>query len=66
MTAAADGSTVRRLSSRKRSLGWIGALTAAALLAGCVGNAGDSARLRQQAQAALSRWADAVAAAGGP
>jgi hypothetical protein len=42
------------------------AIAAAATLAGCAGNPDDTANLRQQAQAALTRWADAVAAAGGP
>jgi hypothetical protein len=37
----------------------------AATLAGCPGSGGDTAKLRQQAEAALARWADAVAAAGG-
>ena len=35
-------------------------------LAGLVPPNGDSTRLHQQAQAALTRWADAVAVAGGP
>jgi hypothetical protein len=35
-------------------------------MAGCVGNADDPVRLQRQANAALVRWADAVAAAGGP
>lgn len=44
----------------------IGALVAASLLAACAGFGDDTARLHQQAKAALARWADAVAAAGGP
>ena len=36
----------------------------ALLLAGCVGIGDDSAKLQQQARTALTRWADAVAAAG--
>ena len=35
-------------------------------MSGCVGNTDDPARLQGQAEAALARWADAVAAAGGP
>ncbi|HEV8544927.1 MAG TPA: hypothetical protein VGQ64_01430 [Candidatus Limnocylindrales bacterium] len=42
------------------------AIVVAATFAGCVGNAGDAAQLRRQANAALARWADAVAVAGGP
>jgi hypothetical protein len=41
------------------------AIAVALGLAGCVGNADDPARLQRQAQAALARWADAVAAGGG-
>ena len=41
-------------------------LAVALVLAGCNGTADDPARLQAQAQAALARWADAVAAAGGP
>jgi hypothetical protein len=40
-------------------------IAVAPVLAGCLGPAEDTAKLRQQAQAALVRWADAVAAAGG-
>jgi hypothetical protein len=38
----------------------------AATVAGCLGDAGDTTKLQEQAQAVLARWADAVAAAGGP
>jgi hypothetical protein len=38
----------------------------ALILAGCQAIGDDSAKLQQQARAALTRWADAVAAAGGP
>lgn len=41
------------------------AALALASVASCVGS-GTSAQLRQQAEASLQRWADAVAAAGGP
>jgi hypothetical protein len=50
-------------------LGIVAAVVLAAGLFGCGGlpssGGGDSARLHQQAQDALARWADAVAAAGG-
>jgi hypothetical protein len=51
---------------RERLLASVAAIIVAAASAGCAGNAGDAAQLRQQANAALARWADAVAAAGGP
>ena len=38
----------------------------ATIVGGCIGSGGDTGRLRAQAEAALARWADAVAAAGGP
>jgi hypothetical protein len=43
----------------------IAAALGVATLAGCVGNS-DAGKLRQQAEGALARWADAVVAAGGP
>ena len=43
----------------------LAAIAVAPLLAGCLGNADDPAKLQRQAHAALARWADAVAAAGG-
>jgi hypothetical protein len=43
----------------------IAAALSVATLAGSIGN-GDADKLRQQAEAALARWADAVVAAGGP
>ena len=49
--------------------GWpravLAAFAVASVVAGCIGNADDPAKLKQQAQAALLRWADAVGAAGG-
>lgn len=56
-----------RRSAPRRAWGFtfLAAIAVASLFAGCVGNA-DGPRLRQQAQAALVRWADAVEAAGGP
>jgi hypothetical protein len=43
-----------------------GAIVVALAAAGCGESAVDAAKLHLQAQAALSRWADAVAVAGGP
>jgi hypothetical protein len=43
-----------------------GAIVVALAAAGCGESAVDTAKLHLQAQAALSRWADAVAVAGGP
>jgi len=61
------GSTDGRSAARRARLLAIAVEFAVALaLAGCLGNAGDAARLQQQAEAALARWAVAVAAAGGP
>jgi hypothetical protein len=49
-----------------RGLGSVGAFLAIIALAGCTSPAsGDPTRLRQEAQADLARWADAVSAAGG-
>ena len=41
-------------------------IVAALALAGCAGGGADIGKLRERADAALARWADAVAAAGGP
>jgi hypothetical protein len=58
---------VRRSGPRRaRPVTFLAAIAGALILAGCVGNADDAAKLRPQAQAALARWADAVGAAGGP
>ncbi len=56
------------MAGRFRRLGIIAAVALAAGSSGCalLPSRDDSARLHQQAQAALTRWADAVAAAGGP
>jgi hypothetical protein len=48
-----------------RPLAILAAIAIAPLLAGCEGNADDPDKLRPVAQAALVRWADAVASAGG-
>lgn len=55
------------MAGRFRRLGIIAAVALTAGLSGCalLPSKDDSARLHQQAQAALTRWADAVAAAGG-
>jgi hypothetical protein len=56
-----------RLAVRRARLSLlIAAIAMAATVAGCLGDAGDTTELREQAQAVLTRWADAVAAAGGP
>ena len=49
-------------------IGFVAAVALAAGLSGCnlLAASRDSARLHEQAQAALTRWADAVEAAGGP
>jgi hypothetical protein len=59
MTTAA----VRPVSAHRVAAA-LAVLVLGTVVAGCFGN-GDSARLHQQAQAALARWADAVGAAGG-
>jgi len=59
-------STARACSRPPRATFLIVTFAVVATLGGCIGNADDTAKLRQQAQAALARWADAVAAAGGP
>ena len=57
---------VRRSAvGRARPRAMVAAIFVALALAGCVGNADDPARLQRQAQSALTRWADAVAAGGG-
>ena len=55
------------MAGRLRRLGIVAAVALAAGTSGCglLPSRDDSARLHQQAQAALTRWADAVAAAGG-
>src|SRR5664280_654431 len=58
------------MPGRPRRLGIVGVVALAAGLSGCalaglLPSKDDSARLHQQAQAALARWAAAVAAAGG-
>jgi hypothetical protein len=52
------------MAGRLRLCGIVAAVALAAGLSGCVSGA-DPARLHEQAQAALARWADGVAAAGG-
>jgi hypothetical protein len=55
----------RSMPRRAWPFTYLAAIAGALILAGCVGNADDPARLRPQARAALARWADAVGAAGG-
>jgi hypothetical protein len=58
---------VRRVVVRHpSSLVIVATIALASAMSGCLGIGSDGARLHQQAQAALGRWADAVAAAGGP
>lgn len=58
---------VRRPVARRPRPVVLPAVVAMALvLAGCLGTGDDPAKLQQQARDALTRWADAVAAAGGP
>jgi hypothetical protein len=45
---------------------FLAAIAVAPILVGCVGNADEPAKIPQHAHDALARWADAVAAAGGP
>jgi len=54
------------VARRFRSVAVLACVAAAFAVAACQGIAEDPARLQAQAQAALTRWADAVAAAGGP
>ncbi len=56
----------RSVTRRARLFAIVAAITVATAVAGCLGNAADAAKLHRQAEAALARWADAVAAAGGP
>jgi len=56
----------RSAAPRARPLAILGAILIAFALTGCAGSAADAAKLHGQARAALARWADAVAAAGGP
>jgi hypothetical protein len=64
------GSVRRSVHRRASPITFLAAIAVAPILAGCVGNANEPAevppQVSQQAQAALARWADAVAAAGGP
>jgi len=53
------------MTGRLRRFGIVAAVALAAGTSGCGLLPNDSAKLHQQAQAALTRWADAVAAAGG-
>ena len=55
------------MTGRLRRFAIVAAIALAAGTSGCglLPSRNDSARLHQQAQAALTRWADAVAAAGG-
>lgn len=55
----------RSVARRARAITFLAAIAIGPILAGCLGNADDPAKLQKQAQAALARWADAVAAAGG-
>jgi hypothetical protein len=60
-------SPVRRPVARRiRPVALLAVVAMALVLAGCLGTGDDPAKLQQQARAALTRWADAVAAAGGP
>jgi hypothetical protein len=60
MRNPATGSATRRT----RLVAMLATIAVASFLAGCLGP-GDASKLQRQAQAALARWADAVAAAGG-
>jgi hypothetical protein len=58
-----------RPTGRFSRLGLVAMVALVVGLSGCglsISQGGDSAKLHQQAQADLTRWADAVAAAGGP
>jgi hypothetical protein len=54
------------MAGRFRRLTFVAAIALGAGLSGCALTHDDSAGLHQQAQAELTRWADALAAAGGP
>jgi len=56
----------RPVARRFRAVALIAVVGMALVLAGCLGTGDDPAKIQQQARAALTRWADAVAAAGGP
>jgi hypothetical protein len=56
----------RPVARRFRPVALIAVVALPLVVAGCLGIGDDSAKLQQQARAALTRWADAVAAAGGP
>jgi len=56
----------RSAGPRAGPLAIVCAIVVALAAAGCGDSPADAAKLHLQAQAALSRWADAVAAAGGP
>ena len=53
-------------SRRRFAVTAVVAVAATAVLAGCVGSPDNVERLERQAHTALTRWSDAVAAAGGP
>jgi hypothetical protein len=53
------------MADQRVGLSLVASAVCAAILVGCVGS-GDAGKLRQQAEAALARWADAVVAARGP
>jgi hypothetical protein len=57
---------VPRMAVRRPPRSFLAAIVIAMTLPGCLGSADDVGRLQEQARAALARWADAVAAAGGP
>lgn len=63
-TTIQDGSQCP-VAGRRLTLA-IASFAIAATLFGCIGSGGDTARLRQQAEAALARWAEAAAAADRP
>jgi len=54
----------RPVARRFRPVALLAVVAMALLLAGCLGTGDDSAKLQQRARIALTRWADAVAAAG--
>ena len=56
----------RPIARRFHPVALVAVAAVALVLAGCLGVGDDSAKLQQQARTALTRWADGVAAAGGP
>ena len=56
----------RPVARRFRRVAPIAVVAMALVVASCMGTGDDPAKLQQQAHDALTRWADAVAAAGGP